>query len=249
MSLPVDGHRDRNGEFAARRVVVVQEAVDGALGAIAPVRQRLDGLAHHSLGVVHECCAGRLHSRKTVAINQAEKGLGADPGGGDLRLHVAQHQVGRADIVGQHRPERRVLDSLVVDLEALELDALRIGVDRIDDAGAARRVGADIDVMGRGPGESHQHALVEHGQAKRDIGYVARAAIGVVVDVDVARLDRLAAPLECGADPSHIARQRPRLERRALRRLRDLIPRRIHHGGAEILRLSDQARMRHAHES
>ena len=243
-----DGHGDRDGELAARRILVVEEAVDRALRAVAPVGQRLDGAAHHALGIVHERCAGRLHGLEPVALDQAEKSLGTDPGGRDLRLHVAQHQVGGTDIVGQHRPERRVLDPLVVNLETLELEALGIGVHRIDDAGAARRMGADIDVMGGGAGEADQRVLAEHRHAERDVGHMARAAIGVVVDVDVARLDGLAAPLERRADPAHIARQRTRLERRALRRLGDLVAGRVQHGGAEVLGFPDQARMRHAHE-
>ena len=140
------------------------------------------------------------------------------------------------------------LTPLVVDLEALELNALGVGVDRIDDASAARCVGADIDVMGGGAGEAHQRALVEHRHAKSDVRHVAGAAVGVVVDVDIARLDGLAAPLQRRANAAHIARQRTRLERRALRRLGDLVAGRVQHGGAEILGFPDQARVRHAHQ-
>ena len=241
-------HGNRDGQLAALRIVVVQEAIDRAPCGVAPVRERRDGAPHRALGIVHERVAGRLHGGEPVALDQAEKGLGTDSGRRDLRRHVAKHQVGCADIVGQHRPQRRVLDPLVVDLEALELNALGIGVDGVDDAGAARRVGADIDVMGGGRGEADERAFVEHRHAERDIGHVARAAIGVVVDVDVTGLDRLAAPLECRANAAHVARQRARLERRALRRLGDLVACRVHDGGAEILGLPDQARMRHAHE-
>ena len=205
-------------------------------------------LAHQALGVIHERRAGRLHLSQPVTADQTKEGLGADASGRDLRLHVAQHDVGRADIVRQHRPERRVPDALVADLEALELNALGIGVDRIDDAGAARRVGADVHMMGGGRSEADQRALVKHRHAKGDIGHVARAAVGVVVDVDVARLDRLAPPRQRRANAAHIARQRPRLKRRALRRLGDLVARGVHHGRAEILGFPNQARMRHAHE-
>ena len=45
-------------------------------------------------------------------LDQLEKALGADLGGLDLRLHVADHEVGRADVVAQDLPDRVVRPAL-----------------------------------------------------------------------------------------------------------------------------------------
>ena len=74
---------------------------------------------------------------------RVEIALRADPGRGDLGLHVADDQVGDADVVAQHVPDRLVRRPAIDDLDRLELQPLGVGVDRVDDA-AASGVGAPM---------------------------------------------------------------------------------------------------------
>ena len=60
---------------------------------------------------------------------------------GDLSVHAADDQIGDADVVAHHVPDRIVAPTLVDDLDRLELQSLGIGVDRIDDAAAPREAG------------------------------------------------------------------------------------------------------------
>ena len=83
--------------------------------------------------------------------DQRDEAVRPDGRGLDLRLHVADHEIGRADVVAQQLPHRVVAPTLIEDLDRLELQAFRVGVDRIDDAAAARRQRADVEmVRGRG---------------------------------------------------------------------------------------------------
>ena len=203
-------------------VRVVEKAVHVALGAVGAIGQRLDRLAHEPLGIVHERVGRRLDRVEPVALDEREVALGADAAGRDLRLHVADYHVRRADVVAHHVPEHVVRDAPVVGLERLELEALGIGVHRIDDAAAAGAERADIEMMRRGDGIADQRAVAED---RHDEGYVrpvACAVIGGVVNDDVALMEGLAALLENLVHPLHVARDRPRLERRRVHRFAEL---------------------------
>jgi hypothetical protein len=89
--------------------------------------------------MVHQRGAGEVEGWKPVALDQLGHALGADAGGRHLGIHVADHEVGRADVVAHDLPDHVVLHAAVVDLDRLELQALGIGVDRLDDAARARR--------------------------------------------------------------------------------------------------------------
>ncbi len=50
-----------------------------------------------------------------------------------------------------------------------------------------------IEMMRRGDGEAEQRLAVEHRHAEGDVGAVRGAAVGIVVDDDVARPEHVAA--------------------------------------------------------
>ena len=87
----------------------VEIAVDRRLGAIDAVGQLGDRLAHQPLGVVHQRLAAPLEGLEAVALDQLDHALGADARGGDLGLHVADHEVGGADVVAHDLPHHLVL--------------------------------------------------------------------------------------------------------------------------------------------
>ena len=141
----IDGHliaahfqRRLDLEIAAFRLLVVQETVDRRLGRVIAVRQRADRRAHQALGIIHEILIGEHQGLEPILPHKREKPFGADLRGLDLRLHVADDEVGRPDVVAQELPDRPVRAPFLDDLDRLELQAFRIGVDGADDARAAR---------------------------------------------------------------------------------------------------------------
>ena len=183
-----------------------------------------------------------------VPLDQREVALGTDAAGCHLRFHVADHHVRRTDVVAHHMPERFVGDAPVVGLERLELEALGIRVHRIDDAAATGAERADIEMMRGGDGIADQRVVAED---RHDEGYVrpvACAVIGGVVDDDVALMEGLAALLENLVHPLHVARDRPRLERRRVHRFTELTAVAVDDRRPEILGFADDRGIRHAHE-
>ena len=73
---------------------------------------------------------------------------------------------------------------------AFELQAFGIGVDGVDDAGAAGGRRADIEVMRGRHREGDEGAVEEDRHGEGDVRTVRGAAIGIVVQDDVARADR-----------------------------------------------------------
>ena len=124
ISSPRD--RDRHGDLqiAPRRIRIVQIAVDEGLGRIDAVGNVADGAAHQAFGIVHQVFAGAVDRGAAVAAHEIEVALRADLRGGDLRIHVADHQIRDADVVAHDVPDRIVAPALVDDLDRLELQAL-----------------------------------------------------------------------------------------------------------------------------
>ncbi len=127
-----------------RRIRVVGEAVDIALGAVRAVRKLLDLLAQHPLGVGHQLLAGRLDLLPPPLLQELDVALGAYAAGRDLGLHVAHDHVARADVVAEQPPNDLVLHAALVDLERLELESLGVRVDRVHDAARARAHRTDV---------------------------------------------------------------------------------------------------------
>lgn len=98
-----------------------------------------------------------------MLVDQLQEGIGADPARGDLRLHVADDEIRRANVVAHHCPEGVVALAALHHLEASELESLRVGIDRVDDAGASWGVGADVDVVSGAHAEADERLAEEHG--------------------------------------------------------------------------------------
>ncbi len=97
--------------------------------------------------MIHKGSAGEVEGLDAIAFDQLGHALGADAGGRHLGVHVADHEIGGADIVAHDLPDHVVFDAAVVDLDRLELQALGIGVDRLDDAAGAGRQSADVEMV------------------------------------------------------------------------------------------------------
>ena len=105
---------------------------------------------------------------------------------------------------------------------------------------------AEVEVVrGRGR-EADELAVVEDGHDEADVGLVRGAVVGVVVDDDVAGLPLEPELGEAAVDAGDVARDRPRLERRRLRRLAQLPALVVAEHAAEVLRLADDRRVGHA---
>ena len=242
------GDGDDERQFLLGRIVAVEIAVDRRLGAVDAVGQPGDRLAHQSLGMVHQRVAGTFEGFQAIAFYQLDHSLRADAGGRHLGIHVADHEVGGADIVAHDLPYGVVPDAAIVDLDRLELQALGIGVDRLDDAAGAGRQRADVEMVRRGRGKGDQAALHEDRHDEGYVGPVARTGIGIVVHDDVARSDDFAARGQDALDAAYVARDRAGLQRRRLGRFGQAAAFRIDERRTEILRFADDRRVAHAHQ-
>ena len=119
---------------------------------------------------------------KPVQLDQFDIALGPNPRRGDLCVHVAEHQIGEPDVGPQHVPDLLVSLAGFVDLDGLETQAFGVAIDGIDDAAAAGRVRADVEVVSRRDGKAGQLAAMErrnhegHVRAVRGAGSTDRCA-------------------------------------------------------------------------
>ena len=173
---------------------------------------------------------------------QFDEALDAELGGGDLGLDIAHHLARHPRVGLDELPERAVELAALVELHALEQHALGEHVRHVDDE--ARRRSPDIHVVRRVGRVADELAVVEDRRHRGDVGRVARAVIGVVVDDDVAGLpgvvQRLVDPPQVGRDGADVHRRRIRFAER--------VEVAVEEPGAEILRLPDDRRIGHAVE-
>ena len=91
-------------------------------------------------------------------------------------------------------------------------------------------------------------SVVEDRHAEADVGPVRGAAVGVVVHDDVAGRGSSRRAPRAAEDAAHVAGDRPRLQRRALRAFAELPALGVGERGAEILGLADDAGVAHPHQ-
>ena len=84
--------------------------------------------------MIHQRFAGLLEDFESVAFDQLDHAFCADSRCRDLGIHVAAHEIRGADVVAHDLPDGIVAHAAIADLDRLELQALGIGVDRLDDA-------------------------------------------------------------------------------------------------------------------
>ena len=183
-----------------------------------------------------------------MQLDQFDIALGPNPRRGDLCVHVAEHQIGEPDIGPQHVPYLLVSLAGFVDLDGLETQAFGVAIDGIDDAAAAGRVRADVEVVSRRDRKAGQLPAMERRNHEGHVRAVRGAGVRIIVHEDVARLDRLAAFGKQTAEAADVAGDRARLQRRALLGLGQLAVLHIDERSAEILRFADDAGIGHAHE-
>ena len=168
---------DRDLQVAPRRIRIVEIAVDEGLGrvdAVGSVADRAGASAARSspsgLRRRRSPCRGRsgsIRSRKRCApICAAAICASMSP---TTRSGMRMLSRSMCQTASLRRP-------CSYDLDRLELQSFGIGVDRIDDAAAARRVRADVEVVRGRDREADQLAAVEHRHAERHVGAVRGAA-------------------------------------------------------------------------
>jgi hypothetical protein len=207
-----------------------------------------DGVAHQVFGIVEQVLVGAGDRVEAVLVEKRGVALRADTGGGDLGLHVADDEVGDADIAAQDLPDRFHLAAVLVDAHRLELEPFCVGVDRVDDAAASRRQRADVEMVRRRHRKAGELLVVKDRNDETDVGAVRGAAIGVVVHEHVAGFHPVAALFQFAQNAGDVAGDRAGLERRAHRAFAKLAAGRVGQRGAEILAFADDARIAHAHE-
>ena len=181
-------------------------------------------------------------------LDQRQIALRADGRGLNLRLHVANDEIRRADVVAQQMPDRIVAATLVVDLDGLELQAFGVGIDRVDDAAAAGRKRADVEVVRSRRRESDQLIIEEDRNAEGNVRSVGGAAVRIVVHDHVAGPQDLAARFQLLANAADVTGNRARLQWSAHAAFAQLQPVGIGQRRAEILGLADDARIAHPHQ-
>ena len=147
-----------------------------------------------------------------------------------------------AHAVVQQLPQRLVAHAPLVELDAVDQQALGVEVDEVDVE--ARRGGADVDQVRGGGGESEQAPFVENGQRHAHVGGVRCPVVRVVVKDDVAVVD---VALQRAHEPADVERQGADVHGRALA-LAQLAPGRVEQPAAEVLGLADDAGVGHAVE-
>ena len=197
----------------------------------------------HALGVVHQLLGRVEHHLPPIAVHQFDEPFGAEPRGGDLRFEVVLQLPRGAAVAADEFPHRLVAFAALKKLGAGEQHALGEDVGDIDDQ--SRRCRTDVEMV-RGVGRiSDQRALVEYRNDHRDIRRVTRSVIGVVVNDEVALMPFAA--LQRIANPREIAGQRADMQRSRFQ-LAQRVEFSVEQSGAEILRLADDGRKRHAVE-
>ena len=180
----LDVHADPERRVVALRVVGNAVAVAEVLETALAVRQIGQGRAHQPLGIVHDLGHVADEPLGAVALRQSLQPLGRAQGGGELGAEVALALVGRAHVGQDHLLE--------VDIERAAADepqrrqAQPLAVDLRDRAVAAGRGRADIGPVRAQAGVAEQAPVVEGRAHHVDIGEVAAAEVGVVVDEHVA---------------------------------------------------------------
>src|SRR5215475_10791260 len=99
--------------------------------------------------------------------------------------------------------------------------------------------GADVEMVRGGDREADQLVAIENRHHKRHVGTVASTTVWVVVHDHIAGLDGVAARLDLAQHATDIAGNRPRQQRRRLRRLTQLVALGVDQRRAEILALTD----------
>ena len=207
-------HADLDGQaYSAVLAVVVQET----LGMVFAIGDGRDALAQDAFGIVHELAGGGENRVLAVAIEEFPEAAYTQARRSDLGFQVGLQFVRRAAVAADVLPQGVVTLALLVELGAGEQHAFGIDVRNVDDQ--SRRGRPDVEVVGGVGGESDMLTLVEDGDDDGDVGRVAGAVVGMVVDHHVAvvphaTLQRLGDTFQVTGDGTDVERRRLRFAKR-----------------------------------
>ena len=132
-----------------------------------------------------------MHCR-TVVLAELDQELAdpflGDPAGAERGVQIAETLVRQAHVAQNQGQGGLVRHPALIELDRWDADAFLVDV-RGQARIAAGRHAADIRPMGPDRREYHQLAVGEHGIQNRHVVQVGAAAIGVVQQDDIARLD------------------------------------------------------------
>ena len=179
VALDVKVDRDRVGDgFDAVVLDHVFEAVD-------PVRERGQFGAHPALGIIHQVLAGLAEHIQAVFADDLLDAVHAEIDRADHRPEVAVVLPGRSRVGEQQLPDLVDVLARLLDMHGRDAQALMEDLGRLAAEGA-RHHAADLRDMADADGEAEQLAVREERLEERVLGTVQAAAIGVVVQHDVA---------------------------------------------------------------
>jgi hypothetical protein len=169
------------------RAVVVEKAL-GLRAAVRPRPQLGSEAARRQRHEARHHLADRVAA---VFLAQRREPLDAEPRTADLRAQITEHDLGDTAVVGDDRldrlldagfglePHRRQQQPVVIDLARRR-------------AGGARHQAADVGFVRQAHAEADQHALMEGGRHRDEVGRMRAAALVGIVG------DEAFAPLESG---------------------------------------------------
>ena len=131
---------------------------------------------------------GGEHRLLAILVEQFDEAFDAKLHRSNLSLDIAQHLIRHPRIGGHEMPQGTVAYATLIELNALEQHALGKHIRHIDNQ--TRRGRANIDMMSGVSREADQLAFVIDRRDGGDIGRVAGAVIGVIVNAHIAGLPR-----------------------------------------------------------
>ena len=235
--VALDGDLDLDRDALADLDAVV---VERGLRLVDAVGNGLGARPRGGFGAVHDLGDRGHHLGRAVAVEQFEEAPLAGLHRGDLRAQVA-HGARRQPHVHADDVEQVLVDlAAVLILQDRDLDAFGIDV-----GGHAAEHAADVEPVRHAAGEAGELALVEDRQREGEMVEVAAGDVGIVGDVDVARIDVLDAEmLDLGLHGLRHAAD----EHRQADADRDGLALRREQAGGEVQRLVDDHVVGGAHE-
>ena len=211
--------------------------------AIVAVGQGGDALAHRALGALEDHVRQRLDVGEIEFLEKGQQLAAADLVADHLRVHVAQHLLGRAHVRAQELEHRLDRHAGLVQLEHRDEQALLEHLARIGGEPAA----ADVERMAA-VAEQRDHTITfEDRGHDGDVVELRGGLPGVVGDQHVARAQAVDGVL--GQKMMHAGGHRVDVPGRAGDRLGDHAPAPVEHAGRQVARLAHDRGERGAHQS
>ena len=184
--VALDVHVDRDGIGLALDAVVL----DHVLEAVLAVGERGELGAHPALRVVHEVLAGAGEDLAAVFLDDLDDAGDAQVDAADHRPQIAVVLARRAAVGEQQLPDLVDVLARLLDLDRRHAQALVEDLGRLAAEGA-RHHAADLGDVADADREALELAVDEERLEEGVLGAVQAAAVGIVVEDDVAVLKGL----------------------------------------------------------